>query len=457
MEKIKTGLKHEQIVLGSILRDRDIRKKLSKQLSIDDFANPKHKTIFAGIQAITDAGLEYTPGSLVAMIGDGPWGGKDYIDKLESFGQGQNIEHHVDKMRWDVARVQCFSEHVPQLIAALKDPRAPAEDSSAYTNKIVESIRGARGQQFYEHGPGLAARYSASIDARKIHGTFRSSGYNALDELLVAGFAAGDISVITGAPSMGKTTFALNLTKKQSKRWRVGYIPWEGGIQSALDIICASRLRIPLENIIKFTHLIETEQQTQIDDYLSTILDDDKLSFLKRPPRAILHGQPWDVNSKVLDWFEGQLEGWDRQIVYWDLFEKCLAGKKPDQISQALDRVQDIAKRTGVHICLLHQVTFKEVERRKDMRPTRDALKGTGGYVEVADLIFGLFRSAIYEMHERVVDSTIEVICLKQRKGKFPWKIIFDWDGSCGRVSGGSKPMPVISDDADKDTYNDGI
>jgi replicative DNA helicase len=457
MEKITFGLKHEQIVLGSILRDHDVRKKLTRQLTIDDFANPKHKTIFAGLQALTDAGLEYTPGSLVAQLGDGPWGGKEYLDKLEGIGQGQNLDHHIDKMRWDRARVQCFSEYVPHLVATLKDPRAPAEDASAYVNRIQETIRGARGQQFYEHGASLASRYSASIDARKIHGTFRSSGFRALDELLVAGFAAGDISVITGAPSMGKTTFALNLTKKQSKKWHVGYIPWEGGIQAALDIICASRLRIPLENIIKFTHLIENEQQAQIDDYLAELLGDDKMSFLKRPPRNLLQGQPWDVNNKVLDWFEGQLEGWNRQIVYWDLFEKCLAGKKPDQISQALDRVQDIAKRTGVHICLLHQITFKEVERRKDMRPTRDSLKGTGGYVEVADLIFGLFRPAIYEIHERVADATIEVICLKQRKGRFPWKVIFDWEGECGRVYGGSKPMPVITEDADRDSYDDGI
>ena len=86
---------------------------------------------------------------------------------------------------------------------------------------------------------------------------------------------------------------------------------------------------------------------------------------------------------------------------------------------------------TGV---IVQQMRLKDVEKRADKRPTRESIKGTGAFVEVADLVFGIHRDAQFKA---VPDDTIEVICLKQRMGKANWAIQFDWDGDKSSITNG--------------------
>jgi len=431
-----------------MLKSKKHRSRLVKELSAREFYVSEHKQLFSGMTEMERARLDYTPPTLMTFMPDTNWGGTDYLEKLESLGQDKNIEHHINAMRWDIARVEAFEIHIPELITDLKDPRASADEVIQTSKRLYEHLKASQSESAVISGESLRVRHSASIIARRVGVTFRSSGYMPIDQKLVSGFAPGKLSVITGAPSSGKTTLALNMAKRQARKWRVGYLAWESGIEDALDIVCSSQLKIPLEKMAKLAHMLTDEEQEQIDNYITEITGDENLSFLKPPPRKLYKGNPFEVNDRVLDWIESELEKWDVDIVFWDLFEKKLPARKPEQISNAIDRVQEMIApdRLNLHMCLMVQLLLKEVEKRKDKRPTRDALKGTAAYVEAPDLILGAYRPAIYEYG--LDDNIIEVSCLKQRKGPFPWRIIHRWNGTYGRITGGREGAIIVKEES---------
>lgn len=426
------------------------------KLIANEFHSDKHKIIFGGLQSLNESGLEYTPSTLVTLLPTGDeWGGREYLDELQKVGNTKNIDHHLHRMRWDMARVDVYDRVLPEFVAELKDPRSDIDDTIALSNELSDRLRDARGNQNKVSGKGASSKYSASIRARQVGVTFRSSGYTAIDENLVTGFARGKITVVCGAPSSGKSSFSMNVAKRQAKTWKVGILPWESGMQDALDLMAASQLKIPLVNFEKLAHMMTTEQQNAIDDYIATLLDSEQVSFLKPPPKSVFQGRPWEMNDRVLDWVESEIDDWGRDIIFWDLFEKRLRKKDPESIANALDRVQEmiVPDRLNVHMVLLHQLNLKEVERREDERPTRDALKGTSAYIEVPDLVLGMYRPAVYD--PGIQDNILEVICLKQRKGPWPWKVIHKWQGEYTRVTGGRQGQLIICK-KDKDDYANG-
>jgi replicative DNA helicase len=461
MQNIKYNLKHEKIILGTMLANRKKRKKLAKVLTSSDFHGDRHRLIFIALQTIVEKKLDYTPATLISLLPqDKDWGDKSYLDKLESLRTKGNIDYHIDKLRWDKLRIKLVEKTIPELNVDLIEPNNEPDTALETIENIRNSIVGVRSaKDYFEQGKTLAYKQSANILARKEENAFVSSGYQVLDKQLNEGFAKGKVSVICGAPSNGKTSFSLNMARKQSKTKKVGFLAWESGTESALNSLIAMGMKdISLENLIKFSNVMTEETQANIDNYLFDLLKDDKLAFLKPPPRKLLEGHPWDVNNKVLDWVQLQLEEWDRDIVYWDLFLKRLPARNPDQVSIALDRVQEMAsieEGVNVHMCLLHQITFKAVEEQKDKRPSRSVLKGSGAWIEVPDLVFGVYRPAVYD--PTIEDNLFEVICLKQRVGRWPWKAIFRWQGDRVKISGGRLGNMIYVDEESHNSYDNRI
>jgi len=448
--KIKVSVVHEQIILGSMLANASTRRRLIKQLDVRTFAAPRHRAIFSALEELEQRGLDYVPITLRSFLppDDSEWGGVDYLKEIEKLQSNENLEHHLERARWDTARSHIINEHLGELESALKDPRLDIDEALAIHNEIGEILRSSRGTSAIIPGEAMSAKYKAQLYARESGGHIRTSGYLSLDRKLTDPFGRSKISVITAAPSIGKTTFALNMAQRQARKWKVGYLAWESGTVAATDIICASALGIPLSTLIKSPGRMSSETRNEIDEYLDNLYShSNNFSFLKPPDRSLYKNArgPWEINDRVLDWFESHLEDWGRDIIFWDLFTKKLPDRRPEAMSWALDRIQEMCNRTGVHIALLHQVTFKELEKQKDKRPNRGMLKGSGGWIETPDVVFGLFRRAVYE--PGIQDNEMEVYCLKQRIGPWPWRIIMDWDGPHCKIDGGREAQMTVVDD----------
>jgi replicative DNA helicase len=452
--KIKIGVLHEQIVIGSMLSNKKTREQMLLRLGAGDFAAPRHRAIFAALAEMQDARLDYVPATLKSFLppNEDDWGGTPYLVKLEEMHSEGNIDHHIERMRWDNARSGILNEHLSAFEVALKDPRLEVDEALTLLKRMEEKVKGARSRSAVMSGAAVSARYMATLYAREDQSHLRSTGYLALDRKITNPFGRGLISIITAAPSIGKTTFSLNMAKRQARKWKVGVLAWESGSIAATDIMVSSELGIPLTTLVKNPSKLTRDERNQIEALLEILYEkDEQLSFLKRPPKSVLQDTkgPWEINDRVLDWFAAELPSWDRDIIYWDLFEKMLPDRRPQAISWALDRAQEIAHDYGVHLALLHQVTFKDLEKQKDKRPSRGYLKGSGGYIEVPDMVYALYRRAVYE--PGIEDNEIEIYCIKQRIGPWPWRIICDWDGEMCQITGGREAQLTIADEDDDD------
>lgn len=450
MKKIKINPIHEQVLLGTMLNDSKQRTVLTKTLTANDFFLAQHRAIFAAIQHLQEERLEYVPATIKSFLPpDEDWGGIHYLDKLTSLAANENIDYHVEHARWDTARNTLLTDRIPALTALLQDVRTTPEQV-AHTIKQIGQQVSTDASSTIITGKSHIAKYNAELYARGSGANIRTTGYITLDKELTSPCKPGWLSVVAAAPSIGKTTFCLNCASRQAGRWKVGYLAWESGAVAATDIICASELNIPLARLLKNPERLTHEQNQAKDNLLEKLFDrDSMLSFLPRPPAHVIKQRtPWAVNDAVLDWVDSQLETWGIDILYWDLFEKQLADRQPQAISWALDRVQEMAQRHHIHVVLLHQILLKDAERQTDKRPTRYNLKGTGGYIEVPDFVFGLYRRAVYE--RGIQDDELELICLKQRMGSWPFRIIFDWNGAHCKISGGRKAQLLFTDDDDE-------
>lgn len=455
---LKYSPKHEQIVLGTCLRHENVLHKLAKRNDVV-FSVNDHKIIWAGLQVLVERKLKYTPGTLETILPIEGWQGRSYLEKLTRMAEIENVDYHLDRMRWDQIRLSLYSEDVAELVNLCKDSRAKSTDARRLAKTIHDKLSSVQAEDPLVNNKQLVAKVQATHRARRVAGsTFRPSGFQAIDANLVEGFADHRLSVIAATPSTGKTTFMLNIAKEQALKHgvKVGILAWEGGMQAALDTMVSSGLKIKHERLIKFARVIKDEEQQNIDDFVSNLLQDDKILFLKPPPNNTMKGSPWDVNNRVLDWTEEQFTRWvDRHVIYWDLFLKKLPARSPEHVSVALDRVAGMIDSeegsVNAHICLLHQINLKILEERSDKRPTRDVLKGSGSWVETPDLVIALYRPALYE--PGVADNILDVTCLKQRRGPWPWRVEMDWDGSIVCVSGGrSAPMnPIVHNSKHKD------
>jgi replicative DNA helicase len=449
--KIKVGLLHEQVVLGSMLRSREVRKRLVKSMQPSDFLAPRHQALFAALHEMDDRRLDYVPATLKSFMPPGDeWGGVAYLDSLVDMSTEENLEHHQDRAKWDKARSLILNDNLSEFEAALKDPRLEVEEARRLSIKMLAMLDTASDRSAIVYGSAMVAKYMANLYSRESGSHLCSSGYRAIDKKLTNPFGRGLLSVISAAPSIGKTTFSLNMALRQSANWRVGYLAWESGTVAATDIICASALGIKLETLIKSPQQLSRRDRDLIEKYLDELFSvEGGLSFLEPPPKSLTDSStgPWEVNERMLDWIDGQLSVWRPDIFYWDLFEKKLPDRRPQAISWALDRVQEMAHNHAVHIALLHQVTFKELEKKVDKRPSRGLLKGSGGYIETPDVVFGLYRRAVYE--PGIADDELEIYCLKQRIGPWPWRVICDWDGKHCNITGGREAQITVIEDED--------
>jgi hypothetical protein len=156
------------------------------------------------------------------------------------------------------------------------------------------------------------------------------------------------------------------------------------------------------------------------------------ITFFKNPFRRFRNEKK--SNDANLDLIQSILSDCACDVFIADLWRRCLVSIKPEHEEDALFRQQAMLEEMGIHGILVHQQRHKDVELRGDRRPTREGIKGSGAYLEITDTMMGTHREALYK---DVEDDSLEAFILKQRVGKAPIGVSFDWNAERGSISGG--------------------
>jgi replicative DNA helicase len=236
-----------------------------------------------------------------------------------------------------------------------------------------------------------------------------ATGFHDLDEK-TSGFQPGDLVIVAGRPSMGKTAFSLNIAEHVALTLQkpVAVFSMEmGGAQLAMRMLgSVGRLdqhkvrtgRLLDEDWSRLTHALG-----KLNDAPLFIDESAALNALELRARARrLHRQHGDLGLIVVD--------------YLQLMSAASQGEnRATEISEISRSLKALAKELHVPVVALSQLN-RSLEQRPNKRPVMSDLRESGAIEQDADLILFIYRDEVYNP-ETQDKGIAEIIIGKQRNG----------------------------------------
>jgi DnaB-like helicase C terminal domain len=461
----------EQVVLAAEIVSAAFRKEFARNPP-DVFLTEEHRVTHAAIREAEHRGLGCDPATLnrlssgnvdVAYLADLLAARPDVPDE-------PTLRFHVEMLLWDRQRHMALTGPISSLLEALQKGEVP-ERVRALSRGVVDCFEGWSDRRHLADPEELIRDQLVDLRLRMSGRAVYPFGIAGLDfidpppeiELLkplkwrgnailnvehrmIPAAAPGQVTVITGIPGSGKSTVtALATLGLVRQRRRVLYGAWEmrGGttlellaIQSlAWDQRVARTLGLPgnafnwSRKAFKMGRFGE-EQLALLEIRMREISK--YVRFLRNPFRR--RSGEKSSNERNLDLVQGYLSDSGCEVFVADLWKRCLVKTDPDDEEEALYRQQAMCEELDIHAILVQQQRLKDIEARPDKRPTREGIKGSGAWVEVADNMIGIHRQHLWK---DVEDNELEMIVLKQRYGDWPLAVSFEWFPDQGLVAGG--------------------
>lgn len=421
LEKLKVpphSVEAEQSILGALLLDNKTWDRIVDRINEIDFYRTEHALIF---RAITELARRNIPFDVLTVA--------DHLKTLQQLNNvgGDIYLFELAKNVPTTANIVAYADIVRersvlrQLIGIANDVAATAfhpegrhsvellDEAERKIFKIAEQKK--RGQ-----GPvnisALLASATERIDHLYHSGesiTGIATGFSDFDEM-TSGLQAGDLIIVAGRPSMGKTALAMNIAEhaaiKSKKPVLVFSMEMPGEslamrMMSSLGRIDQHKMRSGKLHDDDWPRI--TSAVSMLSEANMFIDDTPGLSPAELRARARRlareHGQ---LGLIVIDYLQlMQVPGYKEN--------------RTTEVSEISRSLKALAKEMHVPVVAASQLN-RGLEQRHDHRPVMSDLRDSGGIEQDADLIAFIYRDEVY--NEESPDKGIaEIIIAKQRNG----------------------------------------
>jgi len=242
------------------------------------------------------------------------------------------------------------------------------------------------------------------------------TGWQAFDRKL-GGWHKGDLTIIAGRPSMGKSAIGLGAAINAAKLGaNVGFVSSEMDAISLGMRMAATEAGISVQNL-RLGNLTEKDWEKLANSS----------SKIAKLPLRVLDAPGWSMKQIVR-----QCHAWSRtglDMVVIDYLQRVQPDVKSDRHDLAIGEMakdcKTMASTLQIPVLLLSQLS-RQVEQRQDKRPGMSDLRESGQIEQEADNVLMLYRGAVYD--DLADPREGEVLVEKQRQG--PVGIIpMLWDG----------------------------
>ena len=239
-----------------------------------------------------------------------------------------------------------------------------------------------------------------------------STGFKDLDSKL-QGVQNGDLIVVAGRPSMGKTSFAMNIAENILLD------------ENATGSVLIFSLEMPGESLT--TRLLSGMTKLNQQNVRSGMLKDDELRILLKKSEELKNLPLWIDDSSILSPMElrakarrlarTEKDGLSLIVVdYLQLMQLPLSTEnRVNQISEISRSLKSLAKELNVPVIALSQLN-RAVEQRPNKRPIMADLRDSGAIEQDADVILFIYRDEVYN-EDSEQGNKAEIIIGKQRNG----------------------------------------
>lgn len=415
------SLEAEQSVLGGLMLDNERWDNVSERVVANDFFSRPHRLIFTEMQRLLEMSK---PIDLITLSESLEQKGKldlvggfAYLAELsKNTPSTANISAYADIVR-ERAVVREMISVANEIADAGYDPQGrSSEDLLDLAEFRVFQI--AENRTNKDDGPQGIDRILEDTVSR-IEQLYQQSydgvtgvdtGYQDLNKK-TAGLQKSDLIIVAARPSMGKTTFAMNLCEHaamtQEKPVLIFSLEMPGN--QIMMRMLASLSRVDQTRIR--TGRLNDEEWARISSTMGLLLEkrnmyiDDSSSLT-----------PTEVRSRARRTFREHNGLSLIMIDYLQLMRApALSDNRTLEIAEISRSLKALAKELQVPVVALSQLN-RGLEQRADKRPVNSDLRESGSIEQDADLIMFIYRDEVY--HENSdLKGIAEIILGKQRNG----------------------------------------
>jgi replicative DNA helicase len=414
LRSMPQNLDAEQSVLGSMLIDKTAIAQAAEALKAEDFYRDSHKVIFSAIKELYQ---KDTPIDMITLIDYlrsteklDDAGGITYITEISnSVPSTANLNSYIQIVE-DKSILRNLIRSSTEIIESSYNKQDDVGSVVDLAEKKIFNLSQQKNTSDFEPMNAVLERGFLEIERlfnNKGETTGVSSGFTDLDDM-TSGFQKGDMVLIAARPSMGKTTFVLNLAQHAALRAGKSIAIFSLEMskeQLAYKLLCAEanvdmlKLRTgnledrDWENIARASGPLAAAK-IFIDDTagISIMEMRSKCRRLK-----IEHG----IDMIIIDYLQ------------------LMSGSNPEnrqqEVSEISRSIKAIAKEMQCPVIALSQLS-RAPEQRADHRPMLSDLRESGSIEQDADLVMFLYRDEYYNK-ETEEKNVAECIISKQRNG----------------------------------------
>jgi len=411
------NLEAEMAVLGAVMLENSALMKALEFLRPEDFYREAHRKIFnamidlferdEAIDLVTLKEYLTKSGTLDAV------GGQSYLAELASLvPTAANVRYHA-KIVSEKALLRFLLLSSTEIAGKVYEDSSEAEELLDFAERSIFKISDRRIKSTFANLKDVIKDSFKMIEDlydKKEAITGVPSGFKDLDEM-TTGFQKGDLIIIGGRPSMGKTAFALNIAQHVGVELKEPIAVFSLEMskrQLAMRMLCSEAM-VDSNSVRKgFIGKQDWHKLTSAAGKLAEapiyIDDSSNINVLEMRAKArrlkMEHG---GVSLIVVDYMQ-LMQGRGS-------FER-----REQEISEISRSLKGLAKELDVPVIALSQLN-RGVEMRNDKRPSLADLRESGAIEQDADVILFLYRDEVYNRHDESQRGRAEVIISKQRNG----------------------------------------
>lgn len=413
----------EQAVLAALMTVAESFEQVGDVLKENDFYATRHKYIFRAIEKLAQENSPYD----AVLVND--WllkqnlidavGGEEYLMQLmaDSPSSFYNLETYAAKIK-EFATLRNMIKISTEILQNAYDTKGRSVSEIldlAETN--IFSIAEQHNNNKKDSGPKSISTVTAEVitkldELSKLEGSLTglSTGFIELDNKTY-GMQSGDLIIVAARPSMGKTTFAMNLVESVLFNCNLPALVFS--------------MEMPADSIAM--RLISSYGKVHQGHLRSGKLDGDEWSKVTGTILQLQEKHLYIDDSSALP--PTELRARARRIAkqhggklgcimvdYLQLMKvPGMGDNRVGEISEISRSLKALAKEMQCPVIALSQLN-RSLENRPNKRPVMSDLRESGAIEQDADLIMFIYRDEVYNKESKEA-GTAEIIIGKQRNG----------------------------------------
>jgi replicative DNA helicase len=412
------SLPAEAAVLGSMMVDPRCIGDVVEVLDRNAFYHTEHQHIFDAVIALYEKNRgEGVDGMLVrdelqrrARLDE--IGGADYLQRvIETVPSSANVGYYSDIVKEKMLLRETISAATEILNNAYDETGNAAEKLDDAERRIF-AVTDKRITNAAVSLKDLVTKTYELIEKREgNHVTGLSTGYYELDDI-TCGLQNGEMIIVAGRPSMGKTALALNIAEHVGivEKLPMAIFSLEMGKQQLAERFLCSYSGVDSQLVRKgmlgTEHYQDLVRACGVISEAPIFIDDTSaLTPLELSAKARRLKRTHSIRCIVVDYLQLMHMGGGVE-------------SRQQEISTISRYLKGIARELEVPVIVLSQLN-RSPEGREDHRPRMSDLRESGSIEQDADVVMLLHREDYYHRGEEGYedDHTAEVILAKQRNG----------------------------------------